>query len=379
MAVPFAAAARQALHALSGLATKPGQLRADIGLDGFVDEILSVVARRIDAHHFIPVATIAEFAERIAAAAGLSTNIELVPRMSKLGGNAPIMALAMAKSGAAVTCIGTLGLPEPHPIFAELAQRAQVIPVANPGRTQALEFNDGKLMLGRLENLYGLTWEALLDLVPAARWIDLCQGAHLVAFVNWTMIPAMTDIWRGFLAEVAPQLPPAKPPRIAFFDLADPQKRSEEEIREALAVLGQFRPYFTTYLGLNRKEAAEVGRALGLAEETEPTAPLEQATRALGAALDVDGVIVHPTDRAAACVAGDYWEVEGPYTPTPRLTTGAGDNFNAGCCLGLALGLGMQDALTLGVATSGWYVRQATSPTFAELRAFLTTPDAYDA
>src|SRR5690606_9051771 len=226
MAVPFAAAARQALHALSGLATKPGQLRAVIGLDGFVDEILSVVARRIDAHHFIPVATIAEFAERIAAAAGLSTNIELVPRMSKLGGNAPIMALAMAKSGAAVTCIGTLGLPEPHPIFAELAQLAEVISIANPGRTQALEFRDGKLMLGRLESLYGLSWERLREHVPVARWLALCGRARLLAMNNWTMIPAMTDIWRRFLAEVAPQLPPAGTKRIAFFDLADPQKRS---------------------------------------------------------------------------------------------------------------------------------------------------------
>jgi len=374
MAVPFLTAAREAAEALKRTRARPEHVRAVIGLDGFVDDILSVVSRRLDPHNFVPVATIAELAERIAAAAGLSTNIELVLRTSKLGGNAPIMALALAKAGAAVTCIGTLGLPEPDPIFAELTQRAQVISVANPGRTQALEFNDGKLMLGRLENLYSLSWESLLKIVPVPRWVELCSGAQLLALVNWTMIPAMTDIWRRFLADVAPQLPPAQPPRIAFFDLADPQKRSEEEIREALAVLGQFRPYFTTYLGLNRKEAAEVGRALGLTAQTRPGAPLEEATRVLAAALDVDGVIIHPTDRASAWVGGTYCEVEGPYTPTPRLTTGAGDNFNAGCCLGLALGVGIQNALAMGVATSGYYVRHAASPSFAQLLQFLTEP-----
>lgn len=374
MAVPYAQAARQAAQVLADMDARPQRVRAVIGLDGFVDEILSVVARRIDAEQFIPVATIAELAQRIGAAAGFGTNIELVPRTIKLGGNAPIMALALAKGGADVTCIGTLGLPEPHPVFAELAQRARLISIADPGHTQALEFNDGKLMLGRLENLYGLSWSGLLDQLPVDRWIELCADARLLALVNWTMIPAMTDIWRGFLAEVAPQLPPA--PRIAFFDLADPAKRADEEIREGLAVLGQFRPFFTTYLGLNRKEAAEVGRALGLEAQTEPGAPLEQATRALAGALEVDGVIIHPTDRASAVIGNTYFEVEGPYTPTPRLTTGAGDNFNAGCCLGLALDLDVQHALAMGVGTSGYYVRHGASPSFAQLMEFLTAPVA---
>src|SRR5690606_10239559 len=115
-------------------------------------------------------------------------------------------------------------------------------------------------------------------------------------------------------------------------------------------------------------------RALGLAAETQPSAPLEEATRALAAALDVDGVIIHPTDRASAWIGGTYYEVEGPYTPTPRLTTGAGDNFNAGCCLGLALGLGAQNALAMGVATSGFYVRHAASPSFEQLVQCLTEP-----
>ncbi len=55
----------------------------------------------------------------------------------------------------------------------------------------------------------------------------------------------------------------------------------------------------------------------------------------------------------------------------PVLTTGAGDNFNAGFCLGQALGLSPLDALTLGVSTSGYYVRNAKSPSFAQVIEFV--------
>ena len=50
--------------------------------------------------------------------------------------------------------------------------------------------------------------------------------------------------------------------------------------------------------------------------------------------------------------------MEGPYTSNPRLTTGAGDNFNAGFCLGQLLGLSPQQCLITGTGTSGFYVQK---------------------
>jgi sugar/nucleoside kinase (ribokinase family) len=61
----------------------------------------------------------------------------------------------------------------------------------------------------------------------------------------------------------------------------------------------------------------------------------------------------------------------GPFCEKPRLTTGAGDNFNAGYVLGLLLGLEPEEALLTGMATSGFYVRNAKSPDFAELVGFI--------
>src|SRR5437667_10171821 len=99
---------------LLAAAGRAGQLSAFVGLDGFVDEILHVVDKRIDAHHYECVPVIARLAERIAEAAGKSTNIELVNQLTKLGGNGPIMANALASFGLKVTYLGNTASPPLH-------------------------------------------------------------------------------------------------------------------------------------------------------------------------------------------------------------------------------------------------------------------------
>ena len=47
----------------------------------------------------------------------------------------------------------------------EFARRAKVISIAEPGHTDALEFDDGKLMLGKYQVLEEITWENLLSRV----------------------------------------------------------------------------------------------------------------------------------------------------------------------------------------------------------------------
>src|SRR5499427_9833979 len=104
---------------LRDLAPRVPQMSAFVGLDGFVDEILHVVDKRESADKYQRLPTIAQLAERLAAAAGRSTNIELVSQMTKLGGNGPIMANALASFGMKVIYLGILGYPGLHPVFSE--------------------------------------------------------------------------------------------------------------------------------------------------------------------------------------------------------------------------------------------------------------------
>ncbi|MGI8965451.1 MAG: PfkB family carbohydrate kinase, partial [Limisphaerales bacterium] len=132
---------------------------AFLGLGGFVDELIHVVDKRQSAEKFERLTVMTQLAERILGAAGKSTNIELAVQQTKLGGNGPIMANALAVFGVNVTYLGALGYPTVHPLFQKFAQAVQVHSLAEPGHTDALEFDDGKIMLGKMEPLKEVNWE----------------------------------------------------------------------------------------------------------------------------------------------------------------------------------------------------------------------------
>src|SRR6266705_3542964 len=247
---------------LSDNVNRAGQMTAFIGLDGFVDEILHVVDKRESAENYLRLPTIAQFASRLAAAAGRSANVELVSQLTKLGGNGPIMANALASFGLKVTYLGILGYPNLHPVFADFARRAQTYSIAEPGCTDALEFEDGKIMLGKHQSLEQMNWANIKTRLGLDKFAFNLASADLVGFVNWTMLNAMSDIWSAVLKEICPGL--KAPRRILFFDLADPQKRTGEDIMRALKLIGAFQQYFDVILGLNEKEGYEIGNNLGL-------------------------------------------------------------------------------------------------------------------
>src|SRR5256714_2209034 len=171
--------------------------------------------------------TIAQFAGRLAAAAGHSTNVELVSQFTKLGGNGPIMANALASFGRKVTYLGNLGYPNIHPVFADFAKRATVYSIAEPGYTDALEFEDGKIMLGKHQSLKQVNWENIKSRYGFDRFSEQLCTADLVGFVNWTMLTCMSDVWAEVLKGVCPKIQGAK--RKLFFDLADPEKRTSAD------------------------------------------------------------------------------------------------------------------------------------------------------
>ncbi len=345
------------------------KLKAFIGLDGFVDEILHVVDKRENAEKYHRLAKISQFAERLAAAAGRSTNIELVSQLIKLGGNGPIMANALSSLGLQVTYLGLLGYPNLHPVFSDFSRHAEVHSVGDPGTTDALEFEDGKIMQGKQESLKQMNWENICARFGQDKFAAKVSGSQLVGFVNWTMLSRMSEIWSAVLKEICPAL--HGPRRKLFIDLADPDKRTAADIRRALDLIVCFERYFEVILGLNEKEAGEIGKVLGLDTKDGSPAGLSQLGLKIQERIPVNSLVIHPTTYALTVSAGGVSLVEGPFTPKPLITTGAGDHFNAGFCLGKLIGF--DDALCglTGVTTSGYYVRTAKSPALADLAGLL--------
>jgi fructose-1-phosphate kinase PfkB-like protein len=350
-------------------ANKLSSQNAFLGLDGFVDEIFHVVDKRENADKYTRLPTIAKFAERLAAAAGKSTNVEMVTQVVKLGGNGPIMANALASFGMKVCYLGNLGYPNVHPIFSDFTKAAEVYSIAEPGYTDALEFEDGKIMCGKHSALRQVNWENINSRFGFDKFLAKMQGAQFVGFVNWTMLTAMNDMWAAIQKEVCPKL--TGPRRKLFFDLADPEKRTRADILKALGLITEFEKYFDVILGLNEKEAYEIGGHLDLDTKDHTPEGLLRLAKEIHGRIRVNTVVVHPVHYALAVSANDAAIVEGPFTPKPLITTGAGDHFNAGFCLGKILGFDNAKAVLTGVSTSGFYVRSAKSPTINDLVGLL--------
>ena len=355
---------------LSAAAGGLASTRALIGLDGFVDEIIAVVDKRHGFDSYEPLTTIAQLGTKILAAAGQSSNYELVVRQQKLGGNGPIMANALASFGVAVTYVGSLGFPTLHPVFADFAARARVITVADAGHTDALEFEDGKLMLGKITQLNDVTWSNLIDRVGRSELARLVDESALFGFVNWTMLPHMSDIWTRLRDEIVPGVSQGKR-RTFFVDLADPEKRTHADIHAALDILTTYQGPFDVVLGLNLKEAVEILAVLGLPVPSEPEDAIEQSAQLIRQQLKLYACVIHPRGGAAAATASSSAKFAGPFVQRPRISTGAGDHFNAGFALGTVLGFDLAECLCTGVGTSGYYVRTANSPTAQQLAEFI--------
>jgi sugar/nucleoside kinase (ribokinase family) len=356
---------------LSAKVNEIASIKTVVGFDGFVDEIIAVVDKRHDFEKYDPIRNIKMLGEKIVAAAGQSSNYELVVKQMKLGGNGPIMANALASHGLAVTYIGGLGYPNIHPVFQDFAKHAKVISIAEAGHTDALEFDDGKLMFGKITTMNDVNWDNLVARVGLDALKKYLADAKLIAMVNWTMLPHMSDIWEKFQELGFPNRQGQEGGRTFFVDLADPEKRNPADIRDALKLLTTFQKQIDVVLGLNLKESGEVLDVLGLHVPADLEADLEKVAADIRKALNLSCVVVHPRRGAAAATAATTAKFAGPFVQQPMISTGAGDHFNAGFCLGRVLGFELEECLCTGVATSGYYVRSAKSPTGQELSDFI--------
>jgi hypothetical protein len=371
---------------------KSGQnVKAIVGFDGYVDKIQKVV-RSKSGSQSVYYNTITEIADHVATLAGVSGQVEIRNLELKLGGNAPIMANSLGALGIKNTCIGTMGYPDLNNVFEEMHPNCQVVSIAEPAQTNAMEFDDGKLIFSEVSTFEQLTWTyvaAVTGMENLTKWI---YESQLISFVDWANLNYCTDIWEGILGDIVVKLNPSPDEkeigryyevnkRIAdeegsgmrhknfFFDLCDPSKRSKEEILAALSVINRYKPYGKVTLGMNENEARKVYKALD--GENDNIADLQIVARYIFDKMTVHQVLIHPTERSIVATQRQIFEISGRLVPEPRILTGGGDNLNAGFCLGLVLDLPVEQTMLLGMANSGTYITNGASPDVSELVEYL--------
>lgn len=337
---------------------------AFVGFDGYVDSLYKVVKARSGGHK-TPYADIPEFSNELLSRAGKSGGFELDRLSVRAGGNAPLMAQGLTALGVKTACVAAMGEPGLHASFVPLQNAGcELVTVAEAAATVALEFDDGKCMLNDSLPFELLDWKTLLKAAGLERLRGLARPAQLLALVDWANMPHGSALWTGVLEDLL-EGGPKVPGRRIFFDVADISRRSAEDVRALMPLLSRFKAHGEVTLGLNENEALKLADKLGLGG----AATLEALGGKILQAVPVDCLLIHPRERAVVFQGGQTASAPGRVIAKPLLSTGGGDHFNAGFCLGLLLGLTPLQSAELAVRVSGLYVEKGRSPRLEDLLA----------
>lgn len=332
---------------------------AVVGFDGFVDTLMRAVDKRIG-KDVITIDTIHDFGNRILSATGKSTNIELIRQSTRIGGNGPLLSQGLLTLGLSVDYIGTLG-DYRNNIFNNFGQATHAISIGDYSETRAIEFHDGKLLLGEMEPLIYTDVERLKNAISAHDIISLIDKSDIFAATNWTMMPHMTDIISFFVSDVLPYRTSSD--RVIFFDLADPQKRRREELLDFLKIITRCDQFGRVVLGLNVREAEQVLRALRIdIAMSESKNAMLNACSMIREALSLSVVFIHGVKMSVAADKNNRCSASGYYVECPKLSTGAGDHYNAGFLAAYVADRCLDDVVHFASATAALYVSTGQSP-----------------
>ncbi len=357
-----------------------------IGFDGFIDTIKHPIRKKYSPQKWDRIETLEEFAKSIQLASGKSANIECIEVSSLLGGNAPLCAQAMAHLGVDITLIASLFTSEDDrtidPAFSPLVMLPNVhpIPIHSAGRTDALEFYDGKILLGNMKELDSLALSDLFRTLSEQKLSSIIHKVDALAILNWTMMPLVDSFLEWLLStKILSSLSEKKKKNILFIDFADPKKRIREDLAHVFSLLQKCAEtgHFDIIISVNFSEAQQSLEALQKHDCLKADLPclisslhdaFPHATAIIGHShTKICGSWIDTKNKEVT----QTYSLDVPFIEKPYATTGAGDSFNGGVLSALVYGYSYPHALLWGAATSGIWVRSRMSAPISEVEAFI--------
>lgn len=131
---------------------------------------------------------------------------------------------------------------------------------------------------------------------------------------------------------------------------------------EVLALIGRFAEKRTAVLSLNENEALVTARAIGLAAED-----LAAVGETLRERFGITEVLIHTLRESLLYTPRGITRQATRFIASPKISTGAGDHFNAAACLGAVLGLTDEERVALSNRFSSLYVETGTTPSLDAL------------
>jgi len=335
------------------------------GFDGYLDRVREAVGDRTGPETYDRLDTLAGVSERLndSVAAGSSLSFEWLEAGQRTGGHTCHLARAFGTWSFDPTLLGMYGNPVRDAFESEFGAY-DLVSLGEPGVTDAVEFDDGKLMLTEIGDTMDLDWVGLDDRLGHERLADRLDEADLLGVGYWSETPDTPDILDG-LCELWNGID--DPPETVLVDPGDVRKLDAERLRAGRDAIGRLGDVTDVVVSANRAETGVLANAYdGGADRS-----FEAAAETVYDALAPTWFVGHGIDRSVVVTEAGTDGVAVPTVDDPELTTSSGDHFNAGLGLALVTGLSPAAAVVVGNSVAGHFVRTADQPSLGEVRAFL--------
>ena len=339
------------------------------GFDGYVDNVRQA-GTNAGSSESERITTLSELGEEIveSAAADSSLAISWERHGQRTGGHVSHLSRAYQTLGFDPTMVGMCGDPV-RDIFAEEFDGCTMYSLGDPGITDAIEFNDGKLMLMESGGAATLDWETIESRVGVETLADELDGAKLFGMGYWAMIPELAGILDGLRETVLPKL--TDPPARVLLDPANIRETDPEILEATVAATGRLAAEVDVTVSANRYETKELASVLG----GHTGEDLVEDAQVAYDALDVDRFVGHSVSQSVVVSEDGTKSVDVTPVESPALTTSAGDHFNAGLSLGLVEGVPEHAAVALGNALAREFVRTGETPSYDDVVAAIESYD----
>ncbi|MDO4291742.1 MAG: carbohydrate kinase family protein [Eubacteriales bacterium] len=312
-----------------------------IGFDGYQD-ILCRPVKKYQGNMPVFWRSMSDFAEYIKS--GRNVDIQLVQSCSKYGGNGPILSGALASLGMKTICVGMFDGCED--VLQTLKDRVECYSLGQCNQCTALEFDDGKIMLGKLESME-LCWETFKKKMPEKKLRKIMEGCSLLGIVNWSAFLNMNSI----IEQLEKNIFPEWNGQYIFLDLADFSAREQEDIRGLIKMIKRLALKYRIILGLNEKELELLGEKYYEEKTSKDMVGMRVAKE-----IPESMIIVHGREGAVCYQRNGRTEAQSSRIENPVCLTGAGDHFNAGICYGILKGMEIREVLNWGNRTAYYYI-----------------------
>ena len=321
-----------------------------IGFDGYIDQILRPISSvHGDCHQYF--STINDMGDYLKEKSGRSCSIQLERVSKQLGGNGPLFARTLKQLGVPVKLAGMFGTDSNHPILTDVFSKDELCSFSDPMETTALEFMDGKVMMCPTAPDIQDPLETLLQAAERSSFsIEAALESPLLAFLNWGEIYFMQTLWDEIYERYISKESVKNDPRIIFFDPADVSSHEKEKIRAMLHTIQKYGSHRRVILSVNENEALQIGKKLF------DLTDCEEIMHTLQHIFVIPEIVVHSNTMTRSLVNGSEYRIPTLHIDHPLISTGAGDNFNAGYCYAKLNGGTAEECIHSAHKVSSFYI-----------------------